>query len=154
VELGLASNHKGIVLREATVDDAAAVAVLLDALGYPCEAAEARVRLETVLKDRNQLVLVADRGGEALGLIAVDYLYYLPLGALTCRITAYAVREAWRGIGLGRRLLKEVEARARAKGCARLEVTAAESRTEAHRHYEKLGFRDGARRYLKTLYSA
>ena len=96
-------------------------------------------------------MLVADRHGCLVGLLALDVMYYLPLGAVTCRITAIAVADTEQRRGIGKRLLKEAEQRARAAGAARIELTSALRREEAHAFYRACGYEDSAVRFLKRL---
>ena len=138
-------------LRAAVPADADDVAALLEALGYPCEAADAAERIATVLHNDRQALILARHRGAVCGLLALDYMYYLPLGTTTCRVTALVVSTAAQGHGLGRLLLRDAERRARIGGAARLEVTSASHRTEAHAFYRACGFSDGAARFVKLL---
>ena len=138
-------------IRTAGRRDAAAVARLLTALGYPCTREDAEHRIIDSLAEPDQALLVAELEHEVLGLMALDFMYYLPLGARTCRITALAVDEKARKQGIGRRLLRDAELRARQAGAARLELTTAEHRKEAHLFYQRCGFSDGALRFVKIL---
>jgi ribosomal protein S18 acetylase RimI-like enzyme len=138
-------------LRGAVPADADDVAALLTQLGYPCEPADAAERIATVLhNDRQALILARDRGA-VCGLLALDYMYYLPLGTTTCRVTALVVSPEAQGHGVGRLLLRDAERRARTGGAARLEVTSAGYRTEAHAFYRACGFSEGAVRFVKLL---
>ena len=138
-------------LRIAAVADADDVARLLSELGYPCEIDEAIERISVIADNDRQALVVARREGAVVGLIALDFMYYLPLGTTTCRVTALVVSTASQGHGLGRLLLRDAERRARIGGAARLEATSASHRTEAHAFYRACGFSDGAARFVKLL---
>lgn len=138
-------------LRNATPADAEDVAALLAALGYPCDPGDAAERIAAVQGNDRQALLLARRNGAACGLLALDFMYYLPLGTTTCRVTALVVGDEARGHGIGRALLRDAERRARAGGAARLEVTSAGHRTEAHAFYRACGFGEGAVRFVKSL---
>jgi len=140
-----------IDLRNATPADADDVAALLTALGYPCEPEDAGERIATILHNDRQALILARHRGVACGLLSLDFMYYLPLGTTTCRVTALVVNEDARGHGLGRLLLRDAERRARLGGAARLEVTSACHRTEAHAFYCACGFGEGAVRFVKSL---
>ncbi|HLS83722.1 MAG TPA: GNAT family N-acetyltransferase [Arenimonas sp.] len=139
------------LIRPAQAQDAAGVAALLDQLGYPCEPEEAAGRLRALADEADQQLLVADHHGELLGLVALDLMYYLPLGARTCRITALAVADSARRRGVGRRLLREAEQFARQAGAARIELTSAPHRQDAHAFYLACGYDCGAMRFVKRL---
>lgn len=140
-----------LLVRPAAAQDAAGVAALLGVLGYPCDRDEAASRLRAIQDEPGQQVFVADRHGCLVGLLALDIRYYLPLGAPTCRITALAVAEGEQRQGVGRMLLREAEQRARQAGAARIELTSAASRSDAHDFYRACGYSDGALRFLKRL---
>lgn len=139
------------LLRPVTQADAAAVAALLDALGYPCSREDAAERIAVVEDDPTQMLIVADHHGDLCGLVALDFMYYLPLGRRTCRITALVVAESHRDRGIGHALLREAESRARAAGAARIEVTSADHRTRAHAFYRACGYGGGSVRLVKRL---
>lgn len=141
-------------LRNASLMDADDVAALLTELGYPCELREATERIEAILGDRRQALLVARCDGVVRGLLALDFMYYLPLGTTTCRITALVVTAEAQGRGLGRQLLREAERRARAANAARLELTSGSQRTDAHAFYKACGYSDGTLRFIKRLGAA
>ncbi len=138
-------------LRGAVPADADDVARLLTQLGYPCDAADAAERIATVLHNDRQALILARSRGVVCGLLALDFMYYLPLDTTTCRVTALVVSTDARGQGLGRLLLRDAEHRARLGGAARLEVTSAGHRTEAHAFYRACGFSEGAVRFVKLL---
>lgn len=140
-----------IEVRPAGPGDAAAIARLLTALGYPCDARDAAARVQAVQADRRQQLLLACIDGVGCGLLGLDVLYYLPLGAPTCRITALVVLPDMQRRGVGRRLIREAERRARQAGATRLELVSAAHRQDAHAFYRAQGFGEGALRFVKAL---
>ncbi len=138
-------------LRSASLMDSDDVAALLGELGYPCEVTEAAERIAMVIGNDRQALVVARCDGRVRGLVALDFMYYLPLGTTTCRITALVVTAEVQGRGLGRQLLREAERRARAAGAARLELTSGSQRTDAHAFYRACGYGDGTVRFVKRL---
>lgn len=142
---------ESIRIRDARIGDAADVAALLDALGYPCTRDEAADRISMVLADPRQRLLLAEIGGHACGLAALDLRYSLVRGTEQARITALVVSPECEGQGVGRRLLREVEAIARQAGAARIEVTSAASRAGAHAFYRSCGYADASLHFAKLL---
>ncbi|MCR6663383.1 MAG: GNAT family N-acetyltransferase [Luteimonas sp.] len=138
-------------LRMASLMDADDVAALLSEMGYPCDRIEAAGRINAISDNDRQALVVARVDGVVAGLIALDFMYYLPLGTTTCRITALVVSSGARGQGLGRQLLREAERRARNGGAARLELTSGSQRADAHAFYKACGFGDGTLRFIKRL---
>lgn len=139
------------VLRGATVADASGVANLLGQLGYECTRDDAAERILIMHDEPTQLLIVADVHGELCGLLALDFMYFLPLGRDTCRITALVVDEGHRKAGIGRALLRDADQRARQAGAARIEVTTAGHRQEAHEFYKACGYSEGSVRLIKRL---
>ena len=143
-----------IVLRRALPQDADALAALLAVLGYPCTADEASARIDAIDRDHDQTLLIAELDGEVCGVLAFDLMYYLPLGALTARITALSVARSHERTGVGRQLVREAELRARDAGAVRIEVTSADQRHDAHAFYRACGYAPSAQRFLKRLGAA
>ena len=141
----------GADLRSAMIADADDVARLLTELGYPCEIDEAAERIDAIAANDRQALVLARREGAVCGLVALDFMYYLPLGTITCRVTALVVTPTAQGLGIGRQLLKEAERRARSGGAARIELTSGSQRTEAHAFYRACGYKDSSVRFVKVL---
>lgn len=138
-------------IRAAATGDASDVATLLEALGYPCSRDEAADRIAFVLGDPRQHLLLAELSGHACGLVALDLRYSLTRGEDQARITALVVNSGSSRLGIGRRLLREVEGIARRAGAARIEVTSNAGRTDAHAFYHRCGYADGSLHFFKRL---
>jgi GNAT superfamily N-acetyltransferase len=138
-------------LRSASLMDADDVAALLTELGYPCERVEALERISAIIDNDRQVLVLARLSGAVCGLMALDFMYYLPLGTHTCRVTALVVTPEAQGRGLGRQLLREAERRARTGGAARIELASGSQRTDAHAFYKACGYSDGTVRFIKRL---
>ena len=141
----------GTDLRSAMIADADDVARLLTELGYPCEIDDAAERIDAIAANDRQALVLARRDGAVCGLIALDFMYYLPMGTITCRVTALVVTPTAQGLGIGRQLLKEAERRARGGGASRIELTSGSQRTEAHAFYRACGYKDSSVRFVKQL---
>jgi GNAT superfamily N-acetyltransferase len=137
-------------IRDARVDDAEDVARLLGQLGYPTNASAVESRLERlwIVGDR---VIVAELEGAVVGLGHLQVAPALERDRPAAKIGALVVDEAHRGRGVGRALVEELEAEARARGCGLLFLTTAERRAEAHAFYERVGLAQTGRRYARTL---
>lgn len=138
-------------VRQAGAGDAGDVATLLDALGYPCTPEEAAERISLVQADRRQVLLLAECEGRVQGLVAMETLYSVAHGSELARITALVVATGCERKGVGRRLLREVEQRARQARIARIEVTSNAQRSAAHAFYRDCGYADGSLRFVKLL---
>ena len=141
----------GTDLRSAMIADADDVARLLTELGYPCDIEDAAERIDAIAANDRQALVLARRDGAVCGLVALDYMYYLPLGTITCRVTALVVTPTAQGLGIGRQLLKEADRRARGGGASRIELTSGSQRTEAHAFYRACGYKDSSVRFVKQM---
>jgi GNAT superfamily N-acetyltransferase len=146
----VASNTQ-VYIRPAVLEDAPGIAALLVALGYPCSTEDAATRLKHLRDEPEQQLWLAEEHGEAIAMLAMDIRYYLPLGARTCRITALVVLEAFQGRGIGKRLLREAEIKARQAGATRVELTTAAHREQAHQFYRACGYENASVRFVKRL---
>jgi aminoglycoside 6'-N-acetyltransferase I len=143
------SGTSEIEIRRALPQDAAAIAELLGALGYPAAPEEVLERLSAL--DDADCVLLADGG-----LIALHRTPRLAEGDELARITALVVAPESRGKGLGQALLRAAEEVARRWGCEVVEVSSGRrpERDAAHRFYRAAGFKDAgalSARYWKRL---
>jgi GNAT superfamily N-acetyltransferase len=140
----------GLTIRDAQAADAEPIAGLLAQLGYPTEANAVGSRLERlrIVGDR---VVVAELDGAAVGLAHLQVVPAIEHERPVARIAALVVDAQHRGRGIGRALVEELEAEARARGCGLLFLTTSELRDDAHAFYEQLGFVQSGRRYGRTL---
>lgn len=95
--------------------------------------------------------LVAERGGELLGL--VHYLYHRNTTMInpTCYLQDLYCVPAARGTGVGGALIEAVYARARAAGGSRVYWHTHETNTTAMRLYDRVAERSGFLVYRKVL---
>jgi N-acetylglutamate synthase-like GNAT family acetyltransferase len=142
-----------MMIRDATVADAGALAALLAELGYPDEEARVAARVEQFARDPASRFLVVEKDGAVVGLAAATVLPLAHEDGVWCRLSALVVAEAARRGGAGRALVAAVEAEARDRGCRRIEVTSGErpERDAAHGFYDALGYEQVSKRYLKEL---
>jgi len=139
-----------VEIRGATAEDAAAIAPLLGELGYPITAELAAERLRAFLATGDE-VLVAVADGAVVGLMTLHVTPVLHRPGPVGRITGLVVARAVSRRGVGRALVEAGEARFRARGCLRVELTSSRRRTEAHAFYKAMGYADNALRFSKAL---
>jgi ribosomal protein S18 acetylase RimI-like enzyme len=129
-------------ISEMTFDDVNAVAGLSGQLGYPATPEQVRRSLETIRTTSGQEVLVARV--EPLGTVVGWLHVYEHLSIATgprCEIGGLVVDETCRGKGIGTLLISAAEHWAETRGMAGVQFSSRTSRTEAHRLYERLGYR-------------
>jgi ribosomal protein S18 acetylase RimI-like enzyme len=146
-------SHETFIIRRATTDDAAALARLFTSLGYPVSA-------ETLLERFRQFTaagehaFVAAHETRLLGAITVHATPVLHRPTAVARITALIVDDAARSRGVGRALVAAAESHLTERGCALIEVTSNERRTDAHAFYQRLGYERTSLRFAKPLPAA
>jgi len=87
------------------------------------------------------LVLVAERGGEVVGMVTVQLVVSTAEGAQSGLLEDMVVAPAARGRGIGRRLLEAAEGWTRERGATRLQLLADRENGPALRFYERMGWR-------------
>ncbi|MEA5471294.1 GNAT family N-acetyltransferase [Spirulina sp. 06S082] len=140
-----------MLIREAIIDDAPIIAILLDQLGYPNAEAFIITKVHQQLSHPDTLLLVAEKDKQVLGFINLHFIPQLALGGDFCRISYFCISENARGLGLGRKLLERAETEAKARGCDRLEVHCHSRRKLAHRFYRQQGYQESPKYLLKML---
>ncbi|TIS62318.1 MAG: GNAT family N-acetyltransferase [Mesorhizobium sp.] len=139
-----------VVIRRAREADLPAIVAMLadDALGRARENASvplAQAYLDAfaaVDSDPNQLLAVMTDGADIIGTLQISFLAGLSLqGAWRGQIEAVRVAADRRGERLGQRLLEWAIGKCRERGCRVVQLTTNKSRLDAHRFYERLGFK-------------
>jgi GNAT superfamily N-acetyltransferase len=129
-----------LVLRAPRPDDATALAVLADELGYPTEPDTLAQRLEGVAANDDAAVFVAAGADDLpLGWVHVELVRTL-VAPLTAQIMGLVVADAARGRGIGAELLHRAEAWAADHGCRNMLVGTRVTRERAHRFYAREGY--------------
>lgn len=143
------SAQDDVRFRRARREDLGAIVAMLadDALGAVRESAtdplpdEYARAFDRIAEDPAQELLVAERGGEVVGVLQLTEIASLTWrGTTRALIEGVRVRSDARGSGVGEKLVREAIDRARARGCGIVQLTTDRSRADAHRFYERLGF--------------
>jgi GNAT superfamily N-acetyltransferase len=137
-----------LAIRPASPSDAAPIAALFTAEGYPAGTSDIVTRLERFSTEHSQ-VIVGDVDGQILGFVAVHLLPRFEHGDLVARVMALVVAADARERGVGHRLMEAAEGIAVEAGAAFIEVTAGHHRPDARRLYESLGYDASLTTYLR-----
>ncbi|MET9775248.1 GNAT family N-acetyltransferase [Streptomyces sp. NPDC006367] len=134
-------------IRPATVADIPAVVAMLadDPLGAQRESLEDMSpymsAFEDIRNDPNQHLVVVVREDRVVGTLQLTVVPGLSRrGATRSVIEGVRIHADERGSGLGTRLIEWAVAESRRLGCRLVQLTSDNTRTEAHRFYERLGF--------------
>ena len=97
---------------------------------------------EKINGDANHELIVAELGGEVLGTLHIMFLTSISFqGGLRAQIESVRVDRSHRDHGMGSEMLKWAIERAKARGSHLVQLTTHMSRKDAHRFYERLGFK-------------
>lgn len=142
-------NAASIAIRRARRDDVTAIVHMLadDALGGPRERIEHPLpavyfdAFERVDRDPNIRLAVAEEGGAVIGCLQLCILPGISSqGSSRGLIEDVRVASLLRGRGIGEQLVQWAVTEARANGCKLVELLTSNSRVDAQRFYERLGF--------------
>ena len=137
-----------IEFRNARAEDLPAIVRLLadDALGAKRENANdlpPYLKAFTALTaQKGNAIIVGDDGGNVVACLQLTIVPGLSRrGATRAFIEGVRVAQSLRGKGTGEALVKHAIDKARAAGCRLVQLTSDKSRLDAHRFYERLGFK-------------
>jgi GNAT superfamily N-acetyltransferase len=142
---------KALKVRPASLSDAEALASLVTQLGYPSTGPEMSERLASLLSDPCYAAFVAHDRSTVLGLGGGNLARYFERNGAYARLVILVVAEGARERGVGAALVEAVERWALARGARELVVNSGSHRREAHRFYERAGFRITGIRLVKDL---
>jgi ribosomal protein S18 acetylase RimI-like enzyme len=153
--------EKEIIFRLARRADLPSIVRMLadDELGSQRERVESPLSesyysaFEQINSDPNHELIVAEKNGEV---IATPHLMFLPSvsfqGGLRAQIESVRVDKRFQSQGIGSEMMKWSMERAQQRGAHMIQLATHESREDAHRFYERLGFKGshlGMKRSLK-----
>ncbi len=97
---------------------------------------------EQIESDPNHELIVAERDGEVIGTL---HLIFLPSisyqGGWRAQVESVRVDKRFQSQGIGSRMMKWTIERARQRGAHLVQLTTHQTRLDAHRFYERLGFK-------------
>jgi GNAT superfamily N-acetyltransferase len=98
---------------------------------------------EQIENDPNHELIVAERNGDVIGTL---HLMFLPSisyqGGLRAQIESVRVNKRFQSQGIGSAMVQWSMQRAKQRGAHIIQLTTHKTRQDAHRFYERLGFKD------------
>ena len=138
-------------IRDAELDDAAELAVLMCELGYETKRTEMETRLKLILSNPGYKTFVAIMDGCICGMIGTltypSYEHNDASGRILVLVTASTARRR----GIGRALIATVEKDFAQRGIRRVSLDTRLTREDAHTFYESLGYERNGWRFVKQL---
>ena len=139
-----------LVIRSARREDLPAIVRLLedDDLGGQRERYEDPLpssyyaAFEQIAVDPNHQLIVAESTGNVIGTLHLMFLPSISFqGGLRAQVESVRVDKECRNLGIGSRMMEWTIDAARRRGAHVIQLTSHLSRKDAHRFYEKLGFK-------------
>jgi len=142
---------RSFTLRAATASDAGDVANLFTLLGHATNAVDVPARLAAVHADGGTVILAVDENDRPLGVMSLSRHAVIHAPGPVAYITGLITLAEARGQGVGRAMVEAAKDWARRQGCARIAVTSAEHRDDAHAFYPKCGLPYTGRRFSAAI---
>lgn len=97
---------------------------------------------EAISADPNQRLVVAELAGERVGTVQITFIPgLLRLGMWRGLLESVHIVSHLRSQGLGARMVRWALEECRERGCGMVQLTSNKLRLDAHRFYERLGFK-------------
>jgi ribosomal protein S18 acetylase RimI-like enzyme len=142
---------KSIRIRDAELNDAAELAVLMCELGYETDHTEMETRLKLILSNPAYKTFVSILDGSVCGMIGTvaypSYEHNDPGGRILALVTSSAMRRR----GIARALVATAEKDFAQRGVKRIALNTQLTRQDAHKFYESLGYERNGWRFVKQL---
>ena len=140
-----------MVIRKAVIEDWKQISSLLDQLEYSNTESFIKEKLEVLLRNPNEELLVFEESNQVIAFISMHFIPQLALKGDFARISYFAVDQHIRSKGLGRKIEEYCTNLAIEKNCDRIEVHCHSRRTDAHRFYMRQGYSESPKYFIKML---
>jgi GNAT superfamily N-acetyltransferase len=138
------------MIRRAQPSDTEAIRILIGQLDYePPAGLEEKIRRLCAHPD--EVLLVYERDAEVVAFLSLHFIPQIATVGDFARISYFAVKDAARGHGIGQQLEAHITRLARERNCDRIEVHCHIRRTDAHRFYERVGYEEYPKYFIKRL---
>jgi len=140
-----------MAIRSAWMADCEFIQKLLGQLGYEQPVEMIKEKLEKLISNPEDEVYVYTENNVVLGFITAHFSVQLAFEGDFCEVGYLIIDESSRSKGIGRKLEDYVCNIARERGCSRIHVFSMSYRTDAHRFYESLGYKQIEKFFEKVL---
>lgn len=138
------------MIRRAQSDDFEAIRDLIAQLNYE-PPSDLGATLDRLILHPDEVLLVYEENYEVVAFLSLHFIPQIAVGGDFARISYFAVNDFARSTGIGRQLEAHVTELARERGCDRIEVHCHSRRTDAHRFYERQGYEESPKYFIKRL---
>ncbi len=140
-----------MVIRKAVIEDWKQISSLLDQLDYSNTESFIKEKLEALLSNPNEELLIFEESNQVIAFISMHFIPQLALKGDFARISYFAVDQHIRSKGLGRKIEEYCTNLAIERKCDRIEVHCHSRRTDAHRFYMRQGYSESPKYFIKML---
>jgi GNAT superfamily N-acetyltransferase len=138
------------MIRRAQPTDAEAIRALIAQLDYdPPASLEEKIR--RLSNHPDEVLLVYELDAEVVAFLSLHFIPQIATAGDFARISYFAVKDTARGHGIGQQLEDHVSRLARERNCDRIEVHCHTRRADAHRFYERQGYEESPKYFMKRL---
>ena len=138
-------------IRRARINDGQVIKRLLDQLDYQQNTAFIEDKMKLFIESNDAELLVYEKDGAAQAFISIHYIPQIAIEGDFARISYFAVDSTFRSHGIGKEILDYSIRLAQQRGCDRVEVHSHSRRTGAHKFYQREGFVESPKYFIKML---
>ncbi|WP_174807380.1 GNAT family N-acetyltransferase [Paenibacillus alvei] len=142
-----------LVIREFSFSDIEAITELMGDLDHPASKLQMQKRMEIISSHPMYHTLVAELDGIVVGMVGLRQLYSYEGDNPVVQISALVTKVEYRGLGIGKELIKQAEKWAKENGVNAIVLTSGNrpEREDAHQFYKHLGYSISGFRFSKIL---
>ncbi len=104
-----------------------------------------------VLTNSSNRIFVADKKDVLIGFATVSFRRVVRYPKLISELDELYVKEEYRKVGVGKRLLDAVVSESKKRDCYRIYIESGYAQTAAHAFYKQQGFTEYGLHFIKTL---
>lgn len=138
-------------IRDARINDAQQIVSLLEQLGYTKPIDFVERQLAKMLSDNSYKVIVYELDGETVALMTIHFYWQIGYEGEFANIGFFVVDSSVRSKGIGRLMEEYCTALTTERGCALIELYSNEKRLDAHRFYERQGYKSYEKFFVKEI---
>jgi GNAT superfamily N-acetyltransferase len=139
------------MIRNATAEDSDRIVELLAQLGYANTHSFCKERIQELLANSDAMLFCYEIEGSVIALLSLHVIPQIALLGSFLRISYFIVDEIMRSNHIGSELEAYASHIAKERGCDRIEVHCHERRKEAHRFYERHGYVESPKYFIKQI---
>lgn len=140
-----------IKFTEATLEDADSILSLIHQLEHFISKETLLNNLKKSIEHSEYSIFIAKENGKVIAFAELHFTQFIHEEKPRVRLTAYCVDEQYRDKNIGSFFLNFLEDYSKRQHVSRLELTSNVRRLDAHRFYEKNGYKFTSKRFYKDL---